>query len=388
MVKRIITKEMRLLSIAFLFLFAGFDGVQQYVTTFFSEANLPTVGFQSLILVYLFFILSDPLSAVFVSKNGARKSMMIGVVFYVVYIIMLTTEVISLIYAASILLGVGASLLWTGQNSYMVRATKKENRGTNAGFFGTLLYFGSTLGVIILGLLIKRFSFRWSFLYFTFLPGISLWLLTKLKDLRPKKSENHFLLMRKALTSKTAWRISAVWFATFFINGLAIGLIPIQIKNTIGLNYVGYLSSLFYLMPILFAYWFGKLSDARGRKGILVLAFSLSFIGLISLYFSHQVILLVTGIVFIALFFSMAYPMTLALVGDVATKKNLEYLTAFFWMVRNVGVVSSLVLSTFIQTKLIYIVSIATLGISIVILSPLWLKNFSVIKRKISQEMK
>jgi len=383
----VISKEIRVLSLAFLFLFAAFDAVQQYVTTFFSQAGLPTIGFTSLILVYLFFILSDPLSAIFVSKNGAKKSMIVGVIFYALFIFVLTTKVILLMYAASILLGIGASLLWTGQNTYLVRATKKKSRGTNAGFFGRSLYLGSAIGTIILGFFISKFSYQWSFLFAAFLPCISLFLLTKLKDLRSEGAKNHLLLLQRALTSKTAWRLSTIWFATFFINGLAIGRIPIEIKNIMGTNYIGYLSSLFYVMPILFTFWLGKLSDARGRKVMLLFAFLLSLVGLISLYFSHQAILLVIGIVFIALYFSMMYPSTLALVGDVATKNNLEYLTAFFWMMRNVGVVSALVLSAFIQTKAIYIISIAALAISIIILMPLLMSGFPAIKRQISREM-
>ena len=382
-----ISKNIRLLSIAFLFLFLGFDGVQQYVTTFFVQAGLPAIGFKSLILVYLFFILGDPLSAIFVSKYGAKKSMILGGMSYSLFIFALTTKVILLVYIASILLGIGASLLWTGQTTFLTKMTTGKNRGKSAGFFGGILYLGSATGIIIIGFLITKFSYNLPFLFAITPTVISLFLLGKLKDLPPGKSKNHFLLLKRVIVSKTVWRFSLIWFATFFVNGLALGIIPLEIIKIMGIGYVGYLSSLFYIVPILVTFWAGKLSDTKGRKIILLLAFLISFIGVILLYFSHQAFTLISGIVLIALFFSMMYPLTLALAGDVATKSNLEYLTAFFWMIRNVGIVSALVLSTFIQTKIIYIISVAVLGATIVILTPLIVNNFSIIKRKISLEM-
>ncbi|HYT44589.1 MAG TPA: hypothetical protein VEP90_19825, partial [Methylomirabilota bacterium] len=64
--KFFVSREILLLSLAFLFSFAGFNGVQLYITTFFVYIGLPHVGFQSLILIYLFLVLSEPLSALVV----------------------------------------------------------------------------------------------------------------------------------------------------------------------------------------------------------------------------------------------------------------------------------------------------------------------------------
>src|SRR5882762_6787475 len=132
-----VTKEIKLLSLAFLFLFTGYNGAQQYITSFFSQIGSPRSGFQSLILIYLFVTLGEPLSAIIISKYGAKKSMTIAFFFYTLFIFALMTKSLVFIYLASSLLGIAASVLWTGQNSYLIRATTDENRGANAGFFGT-----------------------------------------------------------------------------------------------------------------------------------------------------------------------------------------------------------------------------------------------------------
>ena len=99
-----------------------------------------------------------------VSKYGAKKLMIIAALFYALFIIAMTTKFLLLIYLASCLLGIAASFLWTGLNSYLVRATNEENRGAGAGFFSTLLSVGSAVGVLVGSFLIAKFSYQLSFL--------------------------------------------------------------------------------------------------------------------------------------------------------------------------------------------------------------------------------
>jgi len=150
----VINKEIKLLSLCFLLIFLGFNGVQQYITTFFSSNKAIDLGFHSLILIYLFFILFDPLSGLLVSKHGAKKCMIVSSIFYSVFIISLLSRSTLFIYFTSSLLGIAASLLWTGQNSYLIRASNKRYYGANSGFFNSFQSLGSAFGVFILGFLI------------------------------------------------------------------------------------------------------------------------------------------------------------------------------------------------------------------------------------------
>lgn len=383
-----INSQVKLLSFVFLIAFFGFNGIQQYVTTFFSEAGIARVGFWSLILIYMFFVLSNPLSAVLVSKYGAKKSMILALVFYSLFIFSLLSKSVTLIYTASALLGIAASFLWTGQNSYLIRASDGKSYGASAGLFSSFQSLGSALGVIVLGLLIAGLSFTLPFLAFAIFPLIGFCLLFKLKDIRGEGQLSHFRLLKKSITSKTALRFSVVWFSFMFVYGLIIGIIPIEIKNTVGVSYVGVISSLFYIMPILLAYIFGKFSDIKGRKPMLVFAYLLAVIGLLVLYFSGgEATLLVLGVILLALNFAIIRPVTMALVGDVSTKDNLEFLTALFWMAQNVGVVSALVISGLLLTSAVYLISIFIMAASLLVLSPLLRLKTEKIKEMISQEV-
>ncbi|RLJ08778.1 MAG: hypothetical protein DRP16_00600 [Candidatus Aenigmatarchaeota archaeon] len=385
----VINKEIKLLSLCFLLIFLGFNGVQQYITTFFSSNKAIDLGFHSLILIYLFFILFDPLSGLLVSKHGAKKCMIVSSIFYSVFIISLLSRSTLFIYFTSSLLGIAASLLWTGQNSYLIRASNKRYYGANSGFFNSFQSLGSAFGVFILGFLIPMFLFNVSFLIFSVFPLFGFLLLFGLKDLETKQDINHFRFVKKSITSVTALKLSSFWFSINFVFGLVISIIPLEIKKILGLPYIGILSSLFYVLPILLSYFFGKLSDIKGRKTMIIFSYILLIISLAFLLFSSQAAFLVLGIILLALNWTITKPITYALVGDVSTKENLEFLTALFWMIQNVGVVAALLLSQAFKFKVktLYLISIFIVLCSLMVLAPLLKLDIKKLKEKISQEI-
>lgn len=380
-------RDIRLLSLGFLFIFTGYNSVQQFVTTYFAQAGLDSTGFLSLLLVYVFLTISNPLSVIFVSKYGSKICMTFGLLIYSLFIASLITNSVLLVYFASCLLGIGASLLWTGQGTYIVKTTDEKSYGANSGFFYTLLSAGSVVGVLILGFLVSKFSFKLPFLIFSIFPIIGLLFIVKLKDLRKESTPDFMRIIVRSIGSTTALRLSVIWFSFSFIFGLIIGIIPIETKRIIGTSYIGLLSSLFFIMPIIFSYLFGKLSDFTGRKKFIVYSYLLGIIGLLLLFIAKEAILLVLGVIFLALNFSIIRPLTFALVGDLSTEKNLEVLTALFLTIGNLGTVSSLLISSITQPKTIYLISIITIIISLVILYPLMKIRFSQIKSKISAEV-
>ena len=157
-------KDIYIISFAFLLLFCGFSGAQQYITIFFSEFGQPRVGFQSLLLIYICFAIANPLSASLVSRLGPKRSMIIGAIFYVLFIVSLAAGSVPLVYISSILIGIAASFVWTGNNSYILRISQGTSYGANAGLFSTLFSLGAAGGVLLFGAFIVRFSFNQSFL--------------------------------------------------------------------------------------------------------------------------------------------------------------------------------------------------------------------------------
>lgn len=379
-------KEIKLLSLGFLLIFFGYNATQQYLTTYFSTLGLQDIGFRSLILIFLAFLLSGPISAIVVSKYGAKKTMIFATLFYFLFIASLTTGV-SIIYVNSGLVGFAASLLWTGQNSYLVKASNEKTYGESSGFFNSALTLGSACGILILGFFINTFNFKSSFLIYSVLPLVGLIILTQLKDLPIAGKTNQLNLIKNSIKSITALKLSAFYFAFSFIFGLVLGLVPLEIKNTLSITYVGPLTFIFWIMPILFSYISGKISDIKGRKIMIAFAYIFGILGLTSLYFSQYSILLVVAIVLLALSYAIFRPMSFALVGDISIERNLIPLTALFWMAQNIGILSALFISSVIQTRGIYLISIALISVSSMVLFPLLKLDLKEIKLKLSQEI-
>lgn len=384
-----IPREIKILSIGFLLIFFGFGGVERYVTQFFSDRGMIDAGFNSLILIYVFFTLSDPYSAVFVSRLGAKKCMVLGSIFYIAYILSLLSNSPATIYLASVLLGIGASLLWTGQSTYLVRASKSESYGKNSGFYSTLQSLGLGIGILTLGFLTSRVSFEKAFLLFSIFPLAGLIVLSRLRGFRAEKNQNHFRLMKKSLSSKTALKLSALWFAVNFGNGLTLGALPLQIKNLLGAPFIGILSSMFFIAPVLFSFFFGKLSDSAGRKNVIALALALLLASFASLYFQTATTL-VAGIALYSLNSAIIRPASYALIGDISTRKNLAFIAALFWTAQNIGTVAALALSRLLNLDILHIYSISIIVVimcSYLVLSTLAGLRTGEIRARISREI-
>lgn len=377
-----ISQQIKILSVSFLLIFFGFSSVQQFITPYYSGLGIPNVGFQSLILIYSFFLLSGPFSAVFVSKYGPKKCMFFASLVYGIFIFTITAGV-PLIYFSSFLLGISASLLWTGQNSYLIMASNEKSYGASSGLFMTFSNFGSAAGILILSYLISRFSFESAFMLYTFFPFAGCLLLSRLKDLKAEREISQFRLLRKAIANPLAIRLSVFYIAFLFIFGLTIGTIPIEIKNRLSIGWVGGLSSVFWIIPIVFSYILGKLSDIKGRRVMIITAYMIGIGGLILLFF-QQAPALIFGILLLAIAYAIFKTMSLAFVGDVAKKENLVSLSALFWMAQNVGTILALFVSKQLQANTAYLIAISILVASLIIQLPLLRLDTKEIKERLS----
>lgn len=134
-----ISSDVKKLSIAFFLIFFGYSGVQQFLTTYFSSLGYEHLGFQSLIVIYLTFAVFSPVAVIFVAKQGLKKSMIYGSIFYSIFIASLIAKNPLLILSSSALLGIAATILWVGQGGYLIRSSNARFYGANSGFFNTLL---------------------------------------------------------------------------------------------------------------------------------------------------------------------------------------------------------------------------------------------------------
>lgn len=383
-----IPAQIIILSTAFLLIFFGFGGVERYVTPFFSDRGLEGVGFNSLILLYAFFTLAEPAAAALVSRHGAKRCMVSGSLTYTIYILSLMAGSPAAIYLASVLLGFGGALLWTGQSTYLVQASKRESYGKNSGLFSTLQSLGLGAGILALGIVTAKISFEKSFLVFSVFPLMGFFALSLLREMPGGKAKERFTLMKKSLSSKTALKLSSLWLAVYFGNGLTIGALPIQIKEILGMPYVGLLSSSFFIAPVLFSYLFGNLSDRFGRRITVISSLSMLLASFVLFLFQTKAAL-IGGVALYALGLAAIRPSIPALTGDVSTKKNLPFLAALFWIAQGIGTVAALALSRVLLPGFakIYLASALVAAVSLLTLATLFREDTGKIRMMISKEI-
>ncbi|KAI9209690.1 major facilitator superfamily domain-containing protein [Polychytrium aggregatum] len=144
-----------LLAVAFVFVFVAYGIVQGLASSILS----PSVAFWFLSLLYFSFAFCNLMvSSTIVKLLGSRRTMMLGSICYLVLEICniiavqnSTNELIQymLLMPSSVLLGLGASILWTGHGKWMTELSTKETMGTYSGIF-----FGIYQSSIILGALL------------------------------------------------------------------------------------------------------------------------------------------------------------------------------------------------------------------------------------------
>ncbi|MBS3169537.1 MFS transporter [Candidatus Woesearchaeota archaeon] len=382
-----INSSIKLLALSFFIIFFGYNGVQQYVTVFFAEKGMLSVGFYSLIIIYVLLSLCSPLAGAFVSKYGPKKAMVLASLFYALFILSLLPGSLSLVYLGSALLGIAAAFLWNGQNVYLIKASTENSAGKSAGLFMVALSSSAAAGILTIWYLQQSLSLATIFLIFSILPFVGFFLLLTLPSVPTEHVPNKFQLMKRSLTSPTAFRFSLLWFGLAFVSGLALGFLPIDIKNLFGIHLIGPLSTLFYVMPILFSYLFGKVSDKLGRKPMIILSFVLCGISLIILSLATTLWLMILGIIILTTYYAATRTITFVLVGDISSPQNLGSLTSQFWAVQNVGTVAALFTAIIIPGKNVYLVSLGFLVLSAVLLFPILNHSLPETRSIIEKEM-
>lgn len=380
----------KILSASFFTIFFGYNGAQQFLTSYFSDLGIVKTGFWSLILIYFSLTISNFFSGFIVSRFGTKKCLIFGALFYSLFIFSLISRNIFFIYSASVLLGFGAAILWTAQGTFLVKASVPNYFGRNSGFFNVFQQLGTVVGIVITGILIIKFSFSISFLILGFLPliaGLILFLLKK-TDSREVNFPQNLFFLKKLGKNPYFLKMGLIWFSFSLVLASVAGRFPLEIKEHFNLGSIGFILPIFYFLPIISSYYFGKISDIKGRNIFLI--FSLFLISIGFLLFTIQKWLGLDFLIFITSFFlvSLGYAIfasiKFAMLGDVSSGDNLEYAAALFNQFGNLGYVVILLFNIYFSVTLTYLVSFLIVFTSLIIILPVLKLNMRAIKEKIN----
>jgi MFS family permease len=247
-------KKLSVLSFAFMLIFLGYVGAQQYLTVYFTQRGHPHAGFISLLLVYGPLLFMTPLAPKVVTRYGLKNTLLGSAFIYVLFLLSLQSPNIYPVYLAACLVGISAAILWNAHGVYLIKISTITSYGKNAGTFHMIHSLGAAAGLLIMAYMLPIISYSSSFFVLLLFALTGFGLLTLLPRVPGAKVRT--VSIRPYLKNRMTFFLALAWLPLTFSIGLSFGLIPLQIDGYLGLSYVGALSALFYIFPVLFSYAF------------------------------------------------------------------------------------------------------------------------------------
>ncbi|CAB1435995.1 unnamed protein product, partial [Pleuronectes platessa] len=131
-----------ILGVGFLFIFTAFTtcgNIEQTVVKSLENGTFTGSGYHSLGIIYGIFSFSNLLAPAVVTVLGPKISMFISGLLYSGYIAVFIIPSTWSFYFTSVLIGIGAALLWTAQGHFLVENSEASTINRNTGMFWALL---------------------------------------------------------------------------------------------------------------------------------------------------------------------------------------------------------------------------------------------------------
>ncbi|CAG5897975.1 UNC93-like protein MFSD11 isoform 1-T1 [Menidia menidia] len=143
------TYNVVILGVGFLFLFTAFTtcgNVEQTVVKSLQNSTFSGSGYHSLGIIYGVFSFSNLLAPTIVTVIGAKLTMFLSGLLYSGYIAVFIIPTTWSFYLTSVLIGMGAAMLWTAQGHFLVENSEASTINRNTGVFWALLQCSMLFG--------------------------------------------------------------------------------------------------------------------------------------------------------------------------------------------------------------------------------------------------
>eukprot|EP00762_Andalucia_godoyi_P001011 ANDGO_02033.mRNA.1 UNC93-like protein 3 len=256
-----------LLGFSFMILFSAFNTTQSYMTTL--NASL---GFISLSVLYGVFSLCVFIAPAVESRLGSRLSIILGGVTYALYVGASIQPDARILIPASVLIGFGASILWTGQGHFITLNSTAANVGTHSGIFWAFFQCNAIIGNVLAASLLE--SGQSPSVVFTILfimAGVGVFFMAffrqpkrvgvfadaNAKDLEKPSIKLLLLSVFSLLRTKLFLQLSGLFLFSGFSQGFMFGRFP----PIMGKSWIGWVMATLGAAEALGSVAYGKMSD-------------------------------------------------------------------------------------------------------------------------------
>ncbi|XP_027898061.1 UNC93-like protein MFSD11 isoform X1 [Xiphophorus couchianus] len=143
------TYNVVVLGVGFLFIFTAFTtcgNIEQTVVKSLNNSTFSGSGYHSLGIIYGVFSFSNLVAPTVVTVIGAKLTMFLSGLLYSGYIAVFIMPSTWSFYLTSVLIGIGAALLWTAQGQFLVENSEASTINRNTGLFWGLLQCSMLFG--------------------------------------------------------------------------------------------------------------------------------------------------------------------------------------------------------------------------------------------------
>jgi MFS family permease len=377
-------KNLFMLTIGMSLLLAGFQSTQQFVTMKYSEAGNISTGYLSLTLIYLFFFLGSLFTPVIHSRFGSKNAIIAASLFYILYIIAIAFGQGILVIAASILLGVAASVLWSGHSVYIGLISDEKNRLSKISYFWSIYSLFSCVFIPLAGFIIIITSYEFTFYLYTFIALMSLPTIMIIQD---KRETSNNTKQVPILKSRTINKIAFGFFISGIIYGLAISFIPIHISLISGKAYIGLMSAPFFVVPVFSLYISNKFDKHLSRARTILTSFAAASVGFLVLYISNSTQILFCGIILITIGYTILQSVITATILDIRPENLLARASATLTANRSLGIAFGIFTSLLFNDKNIYLLVLLIILIASVTIFPLRSLSIETMRKIVADEI-
>lgn len=345
-----------------------------------------------LIVLYASFTVCNFLAPKLMEKLGLKATMMIGALTYAAFIAGLAFVSIEIIFTLSVLLGLGAAMLWNAQGVYLVLAADREKLGTASGLFATAWGLGSVAGIALTGQVLEYLPIGLNqfFILASFFPVLGAIILIGLQPIetsgRPQSIFSSISVVFKLLRSRTINRLSLIWILMIAQLTFSFSVMPLLIQQRMGAGVAGILGALPYLAMVGFSLVSGVMTDRIGRKQMTIWGTAISLAGL-AVLLRLTPLTLIAAAILLAIGFALIRTLTFVLVKDISTQQLLSSINAYLYVISNLTVIAVLWAGRIgLRQELVIPTILLSIGIFVISLPVLSLPS-QLLKKQIADEV-
>lgn len=352
--KKYISRDLKVLSLAFFFLFMG-ASFQQFLRPYLQETTSWSDMRISIILVTLYAIIM--VWRIFIQYSirllGDYLSIVLGSLTYTGFVLTLyLTKQYPLLILAVVVWGWGGASLWIASSTQVLDAAQKSSYGGASGIFYGATHIGFAVGVMLLGRMGQRLgndAIPLVALTAMVVGNIIMLFLPRSRVQRETGIRIIFSMMRTAKAKIISFFLFASSLGFGFLLGAFTGVAESKEQSFV---YLANAAVLFPLARFVVSLFGGFISDKLGRAKMLVLPFIVSSLGLFLAGIWSNIFTIGIASFGLGLLGGLVPVAAMAMIGDSTTRerRHLAFGALFFW--RDMGVVFALFLGQFLLSQL------------------------------------